>query len=204
MIDGYSKDKYNDKIYVTNGCSNHSKTEREGNDYYATPPYALKKLLDVIDFPLPKKIWEPCVGGEHLSRVLENRGYDVRKSDIINYTGNKDIEILDFLSCKETNVDRTIITNPPYKFAYEMTNKMLNVIAEGQYVIQFLKISFLEGQKRRELFDRKCLKYVYISSSRITCALNGDYDRYKESAVGYAWYVWKKGYHGDPIIRWFN
>lgn len=63
MIDGYSKDAHRDKIYVTNGCSNHSKTDRESNDYYATPPYALEKLLDVIDFTLPKRVWECCVGG---------------------------------------------------------------------------------------------------------------------------------------------
>lgn len=204
MADGFKQDMHRDKIFVTNGCTNHSEGVRDTNDYYATPPYALEKLLDIIDFDLPKKVWECCVGGEHLSHVLEDRGYDVRKSDIINYTGDSEIEILNLLECRETNVDRSIITNPPYKIAYEMTDKMLEVIANGQYVIQFLKLTFLEGQQRRELFDRKCLKYVYVSSSRITCALNGDFETYKSSAVGYGWYIWQKGYHGDPVIRWFN
>lgn len=71
----------------------------------------------------------------------------------------------------------------------------------------FLKIQFLEGKGRRQLFDRKELEIVYVSSSRILCAKNGDFDAVKTgggSAVCYAWFCWKKGYHGDPIIKWIN
>lgn len=25
-----------------------------------------------------------------------------------------------------------------------------------------------------------------------------------ESAIAYAWYVWEKGFTGDPVIKWFN
>lgn len=30
------------------------------------------------------------------------------------------------------------------------------------------------------------------------------FDEMKGSATAYAWYVWEKGYKGDPIIKWFN
>ena len=33
---------------------------------------------------------------------------------------------------------------------------------------------------------------------------NGDFDKYKSSAVAYAWFVWQKGYKGDTVIRWIN
>ena len=68
----------------------------------------------------------------------------------------------------------------------------------------FLKLQFLEGQKRRKLFDRKELKTVYVSSRRIVCAKNGEFDKVSSSAVAYAWFEFEKGYIGNPIIKWVN
>ena len=45
-------------IYKTLGASNHTDKEREQNDYYATDPCAIDKLLMVEN--LNKNIWE-CV-----------------------------------------------------------------------------------------------------------------------------------------------
>lgn len=25
-----------------------------------------------------------------------------------------------------------------------------------------------------------------------------------DSVIAYAWYVWEKGFTGDPVIKWFN
>lgn len=58
----------------------------------------------------------------------------------------------------------------------------------------FLKIQFLEGKERRKLFEEHPPKTVYVSSSRLNCAKNGDFITYPKSAMAYAWYVWEKGY----------
>ena len=68
----------------------------------------------------------------------------------------------------------------------------------------FLKLQFLEGKARRELFETKQLKAVYVSSSRILCAKNGDFSLIQGSAVAYAWYEFEKDYNNDPVIRWIN
>lgn len=71
----------------------------------------------------------------------------------------------------------------------------------------FLKLQFLEGKERRKLYDEYPPKVVYVSSSRILCAKNGDFEKMVEgggSAVAYAWFVWEKGYKGDTIIKWIN
>lgn len=48
-------------IYKTLGASNHTEKEREENDYYATDPIAIDKLLEV---ETPNKfIWECACGG---------------------------------------------------------------------------------------------------------------------------------------------
>ena len=48
---------------------------------------------------------------------------------------------------------------------------------------------------------------MYVSSSRLKCAKNGDFDTVEQgtnNAIAYAWYVWGKGFTGDPIIKWIN
>lgn len=71
----------------------------------------------------------------------------------------------------------------------------------------FLKVQFLEGKLRKFLFTDFPPKTIYVSSSRILCAKNAEFERMKQgggSAVAYAWYVWEKGYNGDTIVKWIN
>lgn len=40
---------------------------------------------------------------------------------------------------------------------------------------------------------------IYVSSSRLLCAKNGEFQKMREgggSAVAYGWYIWKKGLSG--------
>ena len=50
--------------FTCNGASNHSESEREQNDYYATEPKAVELLLDEEKFS--NVIWEPACGGVYL------------------------------------------------------------------------------------------------------------------------------------------
>lgn len=56
--------------------------EREKNDYYATDPKAMYKLLEFETFD--KNIWEPACGEGNLSEVLKEKGYNVYSTDLIN------------------------------------------------------------------------------------------------------------------------
>ena len=161
-----------DKVYTVLGASNHTDKEREENDFYATDPKAMTLLLDEMQFN--QNVWECASGMNHLADVLTNRGYTVRKTDIIDRTG--DIEILDFLSDDNAALwEGDIITNPPYKCADKFVEKAMQVLPEGAKCAMFLKLQFLEGKKRRKLFEQYPPKYVYVSSSRIVCAKNGDF-----------------------------
>ena len=86
--------------------------------------------------------------------------------------------------------------------AQTFVEKALEVVKDGQYGIMFLKIQFLEGKERRKLFDKFPPKYVYVNSARQICYLNGDMSKKMSSATCYCWYVWEKGWKGEPIIRW--
>lgn len=200
-----AKDYVGNKIssYVTNGASSHSSQEREENDYYATAPLATNLLLELETFD--KNIWEPACGENHITNILRNAGYNVRTSDIIDRIGDGSVEIKDFLTNEEV-FDGDIITNPPYKFALEFAEKCLEAIKDGHKVALFLKLTFLETRIRKAFFEKYPPKIVYVSSNRLGCAKNGEFEGKDNigSAVAYCWYIWEKGFQGDPIIKWFN
>lgn len=189
--------------FITLGANNHVDVEREKDDFYATPPLAVKELMKLESFN--KNIWEPCCGMNHITNILIEHGYNVRTSDIIDRVNDGKIEIIDFLNCIE-KWDGDIITNPPYKLATEFVYKAIETIKEGNKVVMFLKLSFLETKKRRLLFDKYPPKIIYVASSRFGCSQTGEFDETGNtgSAIAYCWYIWEKGYNGDTIIKWFN
>lgn len=195
-------------IFACHAASNHSKGIRQMNDYYATDPKALELLLDMEKFS--PHVWECACGGGHLSKVLIDRGYEVKSSDIFDY-GFEGTEIIDFFKVTKEDLKydfyRDIITNPPYKYAKEFVEHALDISIIGTKIAMLLKLTFLESKKRRELFEKYPPKTVYVSSQRLQCAKNGDFEAYKGgvgSAVAYGWFVWEKGFNGDPMIKWFN
>lgn len=114
---------------------------------------------------------------------------------------------VDFLSPENKEWNGDIITNPPYKWAKEFVEKGLEIIPEGNKVAMFLKIQFMEGKSRKKLFIEHPPRIIYVSSSRITCAKNGDFKKMIDgggSAVAYAWYIWEKGFKGTTELKWFN
>lgn len=191
-------------IYKTLGASNHTDKERENDDYYATDPKAAELLLELETFS--PKIWECACGEGHLSKVFEKAGYTVLSSDLIDRGyGKTGIDFLEINKEKKWNGD--IITNPPYKYGKEFVEKALEMIPNGNKVAMFLKLQFMEGKARKNLFLKYPPKVIYVSASRLLCAKNGEFDKMIEgggSAVAYAWYIWEKGYNGDTIVRWFN
>lgn len=191
-----------DKTYVVNGCSNHSEFDRANNDFYATNPKDVEKLFSECNIPFAQNILEPCAGEGHIAQVFKDKGYNVTACDLIqrNYPLDK---CWDFLKQAES-FDGDIVTNPPYELATEFVTKALNIIPEGNRVVMFLKLTFLESKKRKPLFETKQLKTVYVYTNRTACAKNGDPSGFGTGAVAYAWYEWVKGYNGDPIIKWIN
>lgn len=189
------------KIYTCIGASNHSLGERQKHDYYATEPKAVKLLLEVEKFH--HIIWECACGEGHIAKILEEYGHEVIATDLI-YRGYGDTEPMDFLQESFEYFEGDIITNPPYSKAKEFVQKALDSVKPGRKVAMFLKLQFLEGKARKEFFIENPPKKIYVSSSRLRTAMNGEFEKYPSSAVAYAWYVWEKGFKGSPIISWIN
>lgn len=190
-------------LYKTLGASNHTDKERQNEDYYATEPAAAEWLIKLEYFDA-KDIWECASGENHLADVFKDAGFTVRTSDIVKRTPRT--EVLDFLSCNE-KWNGHIITNPPYNKAKCFVEKALELVPDGKKVCMFLKVQFLEGKARKKLFEKYPPRRIWVSSSRLLCAKNGDFEKMKAgggSAVAYAWFVWEKGYKGETVVKWFN
>lgn len=190
-------------VWAALAANNHSDAIRETNDYYATDPHCLEIFLEALKrdgLKLHSHIWECACGQGHLSKILESKGYHVINSDLIDR--GYGLGGVDFLKCmyKEPHVD--ILTNPPYKYAKEFVEHAMEISSQGDFVVMFLKIQFLEGKARREMFEKYPPKYVYVNSERQICAINGDFENIKSSATCYCWFIWEKGFKGEPIIRW--
>jgi len=186
--------------FASLGASNHSEGEREEHDYYATEPKAAELLLELE--PDLDNIWECAAGEGHLAKVFAEAGKLGAASDLIErgYCQGG----YDFLG-QEWEWNGDIVTNPPYKYAREFIEKALEIVPIGRKVCMFLKLTFLEGKGRKQLFTENPPRVVYVTSSRLNCAKNGDFITYgTNSAAAYAWFVWEKGYTGNTILKWFN
>lgn len=190
-------------IYKMLGASNHTDKERHKEDFYATEPKAAKLLLELETFS--PNIWECACGEGSLSKVFESAGYNVKSTDLVDRGFGE--SGIDFLSIDNIKWDGDIVTNPPYRYAQEFVEKALKIIPEGKKVAMFLKLQFLEGKARKYLFLKYPPKVIYVSSSRLLCAKNAEFEKMIKgggSAVAYGWFIWIKGYKGDSIIKWFN
>ena len=185
---------------VRNGAGGDGDSERQSEDYYATEPKAIHKLCAVEQFT--DTVWECACGGGHMVQALRENGYKVYATDIVNRWVVID-EVKDFLAARHSSID--IITNPPYRYAKEFVEHALDIVDEGRKVAMFLKLTFLESKSRRTLFEKYPPKRIWVFSERVQCAKNGDFETYKQgvgTAVAYAWYIWEKGYKGQPTVGW--
>lgn len=184
------------------------KYKREKEDFYATPVENVIEILERV--PLKGTILEPCCGQGHIVKALREM-YEEDKifsSDIVYRENavceNHCQEIKDFLKDDFEKVDN-IITNPPFKYAKDIVEKSLEIANDK--VIMLLKIQFLESISRKEFLENSPLKYVYVYSKRVNTlrdglTINPTNNKKWSSAFLFCWFVWEKGYEGEPIIRW--
>lgn len=177
------------------------KAKREENDFYATNPKAIEIALPyLVKCGLSKNIWECACGEGHISKVLLSNGYQVKSTDLIDRGFG---EVLDFLETHGTNSsDCDIVTNPPFKLAEQFVERGMNLITNGHRVCLFLKVQFLESKSRYALFKKYPLKKLLVYSERQQCAKDALFEKYHATTQCYAWFVFEKGYDGEPTIDW--
>lgn len=192
-------------VFKSIGARNNVTEEREENDFYATDPKCAADIVKILgEFSGDDLIWEPACGQGHLSKEFEKLcACPVLSTDLVDRGYGKSRE--DFLLSRRPDVKGKlfIITNPPYKFAQEFVEHSLMLLKDGERCAFFLKLTFLEGAKRQNLFKRNELESVNVYVKRAASVKGGDFQRLKNgSAVCYAWFVFCKGKNSVPVIHW--
>lgn len=171
---------------------------RDEHDFYPTHPGATRSLLTVERFD--GRIWEPACGAGDMSRVLEGSGYDVISTDLIDRgygEGGRD-----FLM-EWTPLAPNIVTNPPFRWAIEFTDRALQ-LTTGKVAL-FLRLAFLEGVERGKWFKQVPLARVWVMSRRVPMQRGklqevGD----GHSVIAFAWFIFEHGHHGPPALGFLD
>ena len=182
------------------------KYKRVENDFYATDPLAVEMLMNVYQFN-EGSFLEPCIGNGNISEVVNDRfpNSKIIGIDIVD-RGYRNTIIHDFLTYETDAKFDNIITNPPYSLAKEFVEKGMGLLNINGKMAMFLKIQFLEGAKRIEMFKKYPPKYIYVFTKRMPTWNNGQptdlNGKRWATTMCHAWFVWEKGSKTEPIVRW--
>lgn len=167
-----------------------------GDDFHPTPPCATEALCDVERFDGP--VWEPACGDGAISRILEARGYEVISTDLVDrgYGQGR----IDFLM-EQSALAPNIVTNPPFKDSDEFARHALRLA--DRKVAFLLRLVWLAGKSRGEMFRQAPLARVWVFSGRLPRWHRGGYEGPKSSsAIDFAWFVFERGHRGAPALGW--
>lgn len=198
------------------------KSMRQEDDFYATDPKALRMLIedgcsDWLNSHFTRvqrrhaPIWECACGNGSLASILKfsKGGFEVIATDLkdrgYGISGKDFLQMdADWLYHNTFYKIDTILTNPPYSLATEFIEHALDILPYGGLYIAFMNIGYLAGQKRwQRVYQFGTLREVYVFSKRMEVWKNGEPPKDKcGSIANYAWYVFQKGYKGQPTLYW--
>lgn len=171
-----------------------------GNNLYQTPPEAMRTLLSWIRFS--PKVWEPACGRGAISHMLEDAGYEVELSDLIDYgTADRFGEVQrveNFLDSapRGDDPDRPdIVTNPPYGADLNAFVAHALRAHRPRRMALLLNLNFLCGfddPDRCFAMDECPPKSVYIFTRRLPMMHRDGWDGPEASSrMNTAWFVWE-------------
>lgn len=170
---------------------------RHKDDFHVTPPEGTRALMSVEKFT--GSIWEPACGDGAISKVLEDEGgYLVFSTDLVDRGfGTSGIDFL----LPNPNTADNIITNPPFKHMREFVE--LGLERSRRKLCLLARLAFLEGMKRKPMFESTPLARVWVFSKRLAIPRAGEKWRSKQSSmIAFAWFVWDHSHKGPPTLGW--
>lgn len=171
--------------------------DREKDDFYPTPRGLTVPLLRMETFE--GAVWECACGDGAISSLLAEQ-YITFSTDLVArgpyLTGG-----VDFLM-EQSLLAPNVVTNPPFKLWQQFVNHALDLGARK--VVMLGRVLNLEGKAASSLMQRRGLARVLISAGRVDILPPGAKPTGKGGIIAYAWYVFERGFQGDPTIKWFT
>lgn len=177
-------------------ATNRRLVDFDGADFYPSPPWSVKALLQQEHFM--GNILEPCCGDGAISKVFEEFGYSVESFDKFDRGFG---EIKDAFELEDHYSN--IVTNPPFAIAEELIHHFMDKF--NHKMCMLLRTSFLESGGRYErLFNIKPPTRVHIFAERLSMYPAGQKGVKGGGTTSYAWFVWDNDMGCDdmPTIMW--
>jgi hypothetical protein len=194
--------------------------DKSSSDLYITPREALDAIWKEIESDIlciPKAvpaILDPCMGlgdiskyvsgnASNFTQITTNELYPCEDGSKLLIENNYNCDFLDDNSrlAEFKGGFDMVIANPPYNKATEFVLKGFEYAPIQWY---FLRLNFLEGQKRYDqLLSQFKLSDVYIFTYRVSC--DKGYDREETAnSVCYAWFRFDNNCTSSPRLHWLT
>ena len=188
------------------GTKTATKDER-GDDLYETPIEAMRTLLALESFG--PNVLEPSVGKGAVLRPLEDAGYEVTISDLIDRgitTKHGECQgIGDFLRSVAEGGGWDIVTNPPYGVANAYAAHALREHKPRKMAL-LLNLNFMCGFEDRDrcfVMDECPPSRVYVFTRRLPMMHRDGWDGNKASSqMNTAWFIWERNEDGSYGNGW--
>ena len=168
--------------------------KRRKNDFYPTPPLATYVLCKYAK--PPHNVIEPCAGRGNISIELERQGHSVESYDLHKYDNPlTEIHQQDALDLPWKEPFCGIVTNPPYhkNLPHKLSEKFIDAF---DYTAMFVRLTFLEGIKRKKLFTKHPPSDIIFLSDRIRFSEKHIEPIERDDQIGgmiaYMWIIWDK------------
>lgn len=186
---------------------------RAEHDFYPSPYQLCVAALKLLPSNFePMYVLDPGAGGGVWGKAaryalprpayidgieLRNAAYDPRGYD--TWT------IGDFLTLDVVGKYGLVMGNPPYSMAEPFIRKSASLLLSGGYMIQLLRLAFLEGQSRgKGLWKELPPKEVRVCCQRPSFYPEGHPKAGKTDATAYMIAIFQKGWHGNTKLDWLN
>lgn len=178
-----------------------NRNERDDHDWYQEPIWASEALFRAE--PFIGDIYDPACGEGNVVTAARNMGFEAFGSDIVDRAAGC-FGLLDFLDeAAEPYVSYpvdNICTNPPYRDAERFIDLALK--RSRFKVAALVRLAFLEGKRRRALFEQWPLSRVLVFSGRISMPPGGRGIKAKGGSVAFSWLVFAHGHDGPATVGW--
>src|SRR5262249_41977490 len=132
--------------------------------------------------------------------VLRTHGHEVIGSDLVDYGRPDCFWRRDFLFERKAPAGcEGIVSNPPYRLAEQFVAHALEL---SPLVVMLLRLAFLESEPRTQILENAGFEDVYVFRKRLPMMHRRGWEGRKgNSGMGFAWYVWRRGYVGPPKLH---
>ena len=179
------------------------------DDVYFTPSHIARVAMAELAMTFPD--FEPvnCLepgGGlcAHLDQAVKIfPGISTTSVDPNSYGEIDDVHedlALDFMTWETNEKFDLIATNPPFTLAHQFLEKSYDMLTDDGLGLFLLRYSFVATLKRRELWRKVNLRYIWVLVPRPSFVSDGK----STDACEYAYFIFSKGRPGRPVLDWIE